>query len=102
MTNKFQNIDRFIEGKGSEKKSLIPILQAIQNEYNYLPEEALKYLAEKSSITSSEIISVASFYAQFRLKPAGEHIVKVCVGTACHVKGATQVHDAFQRQFKLG
>ncbi len=101
MTNNFQNIDRIIEEKGSDKKSLIPILQAIQNEYNYLPEEALKYLAENSSITSSEIISVASFYTQFRLKPAGEHIVKVCVGTACHVKGAMQVHDAFRRHFKL-
>ncbi|MFW5755725.1 MAG: NAD(P)H-dependent oxidoreductase subunit E, partial [Tangfeifania sp.] len=101
MTEKFQNIDRIIEEKGSEKKSLIPILQAIQNEYNYLPEEALKYLAENSSITSSEIISVASFYTQFRMKPAGEHIVKVCVGTACHVKGAMQVHDAFRRHFKL-
>jgi NADH-quinone oxidoreductase subunit F len=47
MTNEFQNIDELIEGKGVEKKSLIPILQAIQNEYNYLPEEALKYVAEK-------------------------------------------------------
>lgn len=102
MTDKFQNIDRIIKEKGSDKKSLIPILQAIQNEYNYLPEEALKYLAENSSITHSEIISVASFYTQFRMKPAGEHIVKVCVGTACHVKGAVQVHDAFKRHFKLG
>jgi len=102
MTDKFKNIDRIIEEKGAEKKSLIPILQAIQNEYNYLPEEALKYLAENSSITHSEIISVASFYTQFRLVPAGEHIVKVCVGTACHVKGAMQVHDAFRRHFKLG
>jgi NADH:ubiquinone oxidoreductase subunit F (NADH-binding)/NADH:ubiquinone oxidoreductase subunit E/Pyruvate/2-oxoacid:ferredoxin oxidoreductase delta subunit len=102
MTNKFQNIDRIIKEKGSDKKSLIPILQAIQNEYNYLPEEALKYLAENSSITSAEIISVASFYTQFRMKAAGEHIVKVCVGTACHVKGAMQVYDAFKRHFKLG
>src|SRR6056297_2971845 len=101
MTDNFKNIDRIIEEKGAEKKSLIPILQAIQNEYNYLPEEALKYLAENSSITHSEIISVASFYTQFRLVPAGEHIVKVCVGTACHVKGAMQVHDAFRRHFKL-
>ena len=101
MTNDFQNIDRIIEEKGSEKKSLIPILQAIQNEYNYLPEKALHYVAEKTSITPADIISVASFYTQFRLKPAGKHIVKVCVGTACHVKGATQVHDAFRRHFKL-
>jgi NADH:ubiquinone oxidoreductase subunit F (NADH-binding)/NADH:ubiquinone oxidoreductase subunit E len=101
MTNNFQNIDLIIQEKGSEKKNLIPILQAIQNEYNYLPEETLKYLSEKTAITPSEIVSVASFYKQFRMQPAGKHMVKVCVGTACHVKGAGLVHDAFRRHFKL-
>jgi NADH:ubiquinone oxidoreductase subunit F (NADH-binding)/NADH:ubiquinone oxidoreductase subunit E/Pyruvate/2-oxoacid:ferredoxin oxidoreductase delta subunit len=101
MTNNFQNIDNLITEKGSSKKSLIPILQAIQNEYNYLPEEALKYLAEKSNINSADIVGVASFYRQFRMKPSGKHIVKICVGTACHVKGSTLVHDAFRRHFKL-
>jgi NADH:ubiquinone oxidoreductase subunit F (NADH-binding)/NADH:ubiquinone oxidoreductase subunit E len=101
MTNKFQNIDRIIEEKGSEKKSLIPILQSIQNEYNYLPEDTLRYVEEKTSITFSEIVGVASFYKQFRMVPAGKHLVKVCVGTACHVKGAGQVHDAFKRHFNL-
>jgi NADH:ubiquinone oxidoreductase subunit F (NADH-binding)/NADH:ubiquinone oxidoreductase subunit E len=101
MTNNFQNIDRIIEEKGSEKKALIPILQFIQNEYNYLPEDTLRYVEEKTSITFSEIVGVASFYKQFRMVPAGKHLVKVCVGTACHVKGADQVHDAFKRHFKL-
>jgi len=101
MTDKFQNIDRIIEDKGSEKKSLIPILQSIQNEYNYLPEDTLRYVEEKTSITFSEIVGVASFYKQFRMVPAGKHLVKVCVGTACHVKGAGQVHDAFKRHFNL-
>ena len=81
MTNDFQNIDKIIAEKGSTKKSLIPVLQAIQDEYNYLPEDALKYLEEKTSITSAEIVGVASFYQQFRMEPAGEHIVKICVGT---------------------
>lgn len=94
-------IDHLITEKGSSKKSLIPILQAIQKEYNYLPEEALRYLAEKSEITTAEIIGVASFYSQFRLHPVGEHMIKVCVGTACHVKGAGQVYDAFRRELKL-
>ncbi len=76
-------------------------MQAIQNEYNYLPEEALRYLEEKTSITAAEIIGVASFYKQFRMHPVGKHIVKICVGTACHVKGATLVHDAFKRHFNL-
>ena len=101
MTEYNQYIDQLIQEKGSTKKSLIPILQAIQKEYNYLPEEALRYLAEKSVITASEIIGVASFYSQFRLQPVGEHMIKVCVGTACHVKGAVQVYDAFRREMKL-
>jgi NADH:ubiquinone oxidoreductase subunit F (NADH-binding)/NADH:ubiquinone oxidoreductase subunit E/Pyruvate/2-oxoacid:ferredoxin oxidoreductase delta subunit len=101
MSENFQNIDRVIQEKGSEKKNLIPILQAIQHEYNYLPEEALNYLSEKTAIPPSEIVSVASFYKQFRMQPAGKHMVKVCVGTACHVKGAGLVHDAFRRHFKL-
>ena len=101
MTDNFQNIDKIITEKGSSKKSLIPVLQAIQDEYNYLPEEALRYLEEKTSITAAEIIGVASFYKQFRMHPVGKHIVKICVGTACHVKGATLVHDAFKRHFNL-
>ncbi len=101
MNQQYKDIDRIIEETGSLKKNLIPLLQAIQNEYNYLPEEALKYLSEKTSITPSEIVSVASFYKQFRMQPAGKHLVKICVGTACHVKGAGLVHDSFRRLFKL-
>ena len=101
MTENYQNIDQLITEKGSTKKSLIPILQSIQKEYNYLPEDVLKYLAEKTEISAAEIISVASFYSQFRMAPVGEHMIKVCVGTACHVKGAGLVYDAFRREFKL-
>jgi NADH:ubiquinone oxidoreductase subunit F (NADH-binding)/NADH:ubiquinone oxidoreductase subunit E/NAD-dependent dihydropyrimidine dehydrogenase PreA subunit len=101
MTEQNKYIDQLIQEKGATKKSLIPLLQAIQKEYNYLPEDVLKYLAEKTEISAAEIISVASFYSQFRLAPVGEHIIKVCVGTACHVKGAGQVYDAFRREFKL-
>ncbi len=101
MSEYKEYIDRLITEKGATKKSLIPILQAIQNEYNYLPEEALRYLADQSEITAAEIIGVASFYSQFRLQPVGEHMIKVCVGTACHVKGAVQVYDAFRRELKL-
>ncbi len=101
MTNNFQNIDQLILEKGATKKSLIPILQSIQKEYNYLPEDVLRYVSEKTEIKPAEIMGVASFYSQFRLAPVGEHIIKVCVGTACHVKGAGQVYDAFRREFKL-
>ena len=96
-----KEIDQFAENLGKEKKAVIPILQAIQGKYNYLPEEALARVCEITEITPAQIISVASFYAQFRFHPAGKHLVKVCMGTACHVKGAEQVYDAFKREFKL-
>jgi len=94
-------IDGIIAEKGTTKEALIPILQAIQREFNYLPEEALRHVSDITSIKPAEIIGVASFYSQFRLAPVGEHMIRVCVGTACHVKGAVQVYDAMRREFKL-
>jgi len=94
-------IDNIIAEKGTTKKSLIPILQSIQKEFKYLPEEALRRVSDTTEIKPAEIIGVASFYAQFRLAPVGEHMVRVCVGTACHVKGAGQVYDALRRELKL-
>ncbi|MBN1820275.1 MAG: NAD(P)H-dependent oxidoreductase subunit E [Prolixibacteraceae bacterium] len=101
MENEIQIVDNIIQEKGKTRKSLIPILQAIQNHFNYLPENALRRISENSEITASDIIGVASFYSQFRLEPVGNHMIKVCVGTACHVKGAVQVYDAFRREMKL-
>ena len=94
-------LDGIIEAKGEGKNSVIPILQAIQDEYNYLPENILKKVCNQTDITPDLIMGVASFYSQFRLQPAGEHIIKVCAGTACHVKGAQLVHDAFGRALHL-
>ena len=94
-------IDRTIAEKGSTKTALIPILQAIQREYNYLPEAALRRVSDTTDIKPAEIIGVASFYSQFRLAPVGEHMVRVCVGTACHVKGAGLVYDSLRRAFNL-
>jgi NADH-quinone oxidoreductase subunit F len=105
LNNELKNIqktvDLIIAENGTAARSVIHILQAIQNTYNYLPEEALKYVCEKTEITPEQIVGVASFYSQFRMQPVGEHIIKVCVGTACHVKGAGQVYDAFRRHFNL-
>jgi len=94
-------IDSIVAEKGTTKEALIPILQAIQREFNYLPEEALRRVSDTTAIKPAEITGVASFYSQFRLAPVGEHIIRVCVGTACHVKGAVQVYDAMRREFKL-
>jgi NADH:ubiquinone oxidoreductase subunit F (NADH-binding)/NADH:ubiquinone oxidoreductase subunit E/NAD-dependent dihydropyrimidine dehydrogenase PreA subunit len=96
-----REIERIVETLGKEKKFAIPILQAIQERYNYLPEDALKRVCEISDISPSQIVGVASFYSQFRFQPAGRHMIRVCVGTACHVKGSEQVYDAFKRELKL-
>jgi NADH-quinone oxidoreductase subunit F len=95
------SIAEIITEKGTAPSSVIPILQAVQNKFNYLPQEALKEVCKKTDITPEQIVGVASFYSQFRLQPVGEHIIKICVGTACHVKGSGQVYDAFRRHFNL-
>jgi NADH-quinone oxidoreductase subunit F len=97
-----RDIDVMVQELGSGQGSVIPILQAIQGKYNYLPDEALRRVCEISEITAAQIVGVASFYSQFRFTPAGEHMIKVCVGTACHVKGAVQVYDAMKRELGLG
>ncbi len=101
MEIELRDIEEVVEKLGRGQGSVIPILQAIQGKYNYLPEEALRRVCEISEITPAQIVGVASFYHQFRFTPAGEHIIKVCVGTACHVKGAVQVYDAMKRELGL-
>ncbi len=80
-------------GRGPEK--IIPLLQAIQTHYRYLPAEALEKLCEVTEISRSQLTGVSTFYTQFRHKPAGEHRIKVCIGTACHVKGANRIYDSY-------
>jgi len=96
-----KNIDEIVQRLGGKRHDVIPVLQAIQEKYNYLPEEALRRVCDISEITPAQIVGVASFYSQFRFTPAGEHIIKVCVGTACHVKGAGLVYDAMKRELGL-
>lgn len=96
-----QFVEQVVAEKGTAPRAVIPILQAIQTQYKYLPEPALRMVCELTEITPERIMGIATFYSQFRLNPVGKHIVKVCVGTACHVKGAMQVYDAFKRHFKL-
>lgn len=93
--------DTLIARIGTGRDKIIPLLQAIQDEWNYIPSDAVKQLYEKTEIDRAQLISVASFYQQFRMVPAGDHMIKVCTGTACHVKGATNVYDAFLRELKI-
>ncbi len=86
---------------GRKPDAVIPILQALQEHYGYLPEEALRHVCEKSEITPTAIAGVASFYDMFRMQPTGKHVVRVCRGTACHVAGAERVEDALRRHLKI-
>ena len=90
-----------IERTGTTRDKVIPLLQAIQQEFNYLPADALDCVYERTDIDRAQLLSVATFYSQFRMAPYGQHVIKVCIGTACHVKGASRVYDAFVRELKL-
>lgn len=90
-----------IERVGTTRDKVIPLLQAIQQEFNYLPADALDCVYERTDIDRAQLLSVATFYSQFRMAPYGQHVIKVCIGTACHVKGASRVYDAFVRELKL-
>ncbi|MCK5691500.1 MAG: NAD(P)H-dependent oxidoreductase subunit E, partial [Bacteroidales bacterium] len=102
MEIEIRDIDGIVQQLGGKRHDVIPVLQAIQEKYNYLPEEALRRVCEISEITPAQIVGVASFYSQFRFTPAGQHMIKVCAGTACHVKGAGLVYDAMKRELELG
>ena len=94
--------DAIIERIGRERRHIIPLLQALQDEFSYLPSDALERVYERTEIDRAQMISVATFYAQFRMIPHGRHTIKVCCGTACHVKGANTVYDAFKRELGIG
>lgn len=90
-------VDRLVSGKGRTAESAIELLQAIQNHYRYLPDEALRRLCDLTGITPAQIAGTSSFYGQFRRAPVGKHLVRVCHGTACHVAGARQITEELRR-----
>jgi len=94
-------VDQVVSRLGRESSALIPLLQAIQEHYRYLPEPALRRLCEISDITPQALAGVSSFYQQFRHQPVGKYIINVCHGTACHVKGAEFIHDSIRRHLSL-
>jgi len=87
--------------KGTEPSALIPVLQAIQDKHRYLSKEALFEVARALQIAPATVFGVATFYAQFSLEPKGKYIIKVCDGTACHVRGSIPVYDAICKKVKL-
>ncbi|MHC4386328.1 MAG: NAD(P)H-dependent oxidoreductase subunit E [Planctomycetota bacterium] len=95
------SVDAIVQRIGTKPSDALPLLQAVQEQFGYLPPEAIERLGETTECTLSGLWSIATFYDQFRLKPVGKHIVKVCIGTACHVKGANQIYEAFQRYLDI-
>ena len=87
-------VDRIAEEFAEARGALIPMLQQVQAEIGYLPMAVMERIAERSGVPAARVFGVASFYSQFRLKPVGRHIVRVCQGTACHVQGAVAVREA--------
>lgn len=83
------------------KGGIIPILQELQKEFGYLPMEALKVVSSELKIPKAELYGVATFYSQFHLKPKGRHVVRVCRGTACHVKGSLKILDKVKEELGI-
>ncbi|MHC4509640.1 MAG: NADH-quinone oxidoreductase subunit NuoE family protein, partial [Planctomycetota bacterium] len=94
-------VDQAVDKLGTGAQNVLEILQAVQGHFGYLPEEALERVCRITEITPASIAGVSTFYNQFRHRPVGRHIIHVCVGTACHVKGADRVHEAFQRHLGI-
>ena len=96
-----QFVDEVVRRCGRSPQSLVPALQAIQEHYGFVPREAMQRLCDLTDIAPAAVEGVVSFYDGFRRSRAGKHTISVCHGTACHVKGATAVYDAFRRVLKL-
>jgi NADH:ubiquinone oxidoreductase subunit E len=90
-----------VSNHGGLKSSLIAVLQEIQAKFNHLPLESMLEVSERMEVPLSEIYGVATFYHQFRLKPQGRHLISVCMGTACHVKGALVIYNAMREKIGI-
>lgn len=90
-----------IVARHSDRKPIVAILQDIQEEYRYLPKEALVYLAAKINVSLAKIYSVATFYENFSLEPKGKYVIKICDGTACHVRKSIPILDALRNSLNL-
>ena len=98
----FSDIDAILQEYNYEKSQLIAILQKVQSLYKYLPEEAMTYIGEHiEGVSPATVYGVATFYAQFSLEPKGKYEIKVCDGTACHVRGSSMVLEAIKNKLYL-
>ncbi len=94
-------VDKILEAYGMKETHLVSILLDIQAEANFLPREILPYVAKKLRIPLSQVCRFATFYKAFSTKPRGRHVIKVCLGTACHVRGAVKVLQSIERELGI-
>ncbi|MDD4099000.1 MAG: NAD(P)H-dependent oxidoreductase subunit E [Lentisphaeria bacterium] len=97
----FGKVCEILDRYGRDPAKLVPILQEVQEEYRYLPEEILALVATSLGLPPAKVYGVATFYAHFTLTPKGKHIVRLCDGTACHVKGSMAILDAIRQRLGL-
>lgn len=98
---KFETVCRILEENKFDKSKLIPVLQAVQEEYRYLPEEVLAFISSSLNISPAKVYGVATFFAHFTLVPKGKHVIRVCDGTACHVKKSATIINAVKKKLEL-
>ena len=96
-----QKVEPLLEQYEDRQSNLIPVLQEVQETYRYLPQEVLRRISKKLRVPLTEVYQVATFYRCFSLIPRGKHVIQVCLGTACHVRGAPRVLDRILRDLKM-
>jgi NADH-quinone oxidoreductase subunit E len=98
---KFVKLCSILDQRGRKPSRLVPILQAVQEEYRYLPQELLTYVATALDVSPARVYGVATFYAHFAIQPKGKHLVRLCDGTACHVKDSLPILGAVRKRLGL-
>jgi len=96
-----EKVDSLIDSYTDKKEQLISLLQDVQAEFNYLPQDVLVKVSQKLDIPLSQVFSVATFFRAFSLKPKGRHLVTICTGTACHVRGGQRLVDKIERDYGI-
>ena len=96
-----QRVDAIIDRYGANKQFSLAVLQDTQKTYNYLPREALERVAERLDISLGEVYRLATFFAAFSLQPRGDYVIKVCLGTACHVHGGPRILEQLERDLSI-
>ncbi len=101
IARQFTSVLRILESFHYDSAKLVPILQAVQEEYRYLPEEVMTFVATALDIPPARVYGVATFYSHFALEPKGKYVIRICDGTACHVKGSQDIVDTLAERLQL-